>query len=133
MISSSATPPFYENELKGDDKKKNVAHHNEGLLLQELLAIIKNNLQASGRFFLLLPYKRNAEIKDLLLEHEFDISEIVFVRQSVKHDFFRIMIEGKLNRGESAETIIDDLSIWDEKHQYTTEFVSLLKDYYLYL
>ncbi len=128
-----SNPPFYENELKGDSKKKNIAHHNEGLFLHELLAVIKGNLETDGSFFLLLPYKRKPEIKDLMLEHEFDISEIVFVRQSVKHDFFRIMLSGKLHTDESIETIFDEISIWNEKQQYTAEFVSLLKDYYLYL
>lgn len=128
-----SNPPFYENELKGDNKKKNLAHHNEGLLLPELLSLIRKNLNPSGQFFLLLPYKRNLEIKDLILEHEFDISEMVFVRQSVKHDYFRIMLCGNLDKHESTETIIDELSIWDEKQQYTGEFVELLRDYYLYL
>ncbi len=128
-----SNPPFYEKELKGDDKRKNIAHHNEGLLLHELLAVIKNNLKVNGRFFLLLPYKRNPEIKDLLRQHEFDISEMIFVRQSEKHDFFRIMLTGKLNPNENTETVFDEISIWNEKQQYTPGFVSLLKDYYLYL
>jgi len=54
-----SNPPFYENELKADDKKKNVAHHSDELSLAKLLIVIKNNLSPSGTFFLLLPYKRN--------------------------------------------------------------------------
>ena len=40
-----SNPPFYENELKGNDEKKNIAHHNDGLLLPELLKIIKRILK----------------------------------------------------------------------------------------
>jgi len=43
------------------------------------------------------------------------------------------MIEGKLNREGNAETIIEEISIWDDQQQYTKEFKELLKDYYLYL
>lgn len=128
-----SNPPFYENELKGTDTRKNVAHHNEGLLLNELLTIIKYNLKADGRIFLLFPYKRNREIIDLLLEHKFDIEEIIFVRQSVNHDFFRIMLSGYLNQGENTETTSDEMSIWNDKQQYTPEFIELLRDYYLHL
>ncbi len=33
-----SNPPFYENELKSGNTKKNKAHHDEGLLLDDLLA-----------------------------------------------------------------------------------------------
>lgn len=128
-----ANPPFYESELKGTDTRKNMAHHNEGLLLHELLTIVKNNLKAVGRFFLLLPYKRNREIKDLLLEHKLGFEEVIFVRQSVNHDFFRIMFSGYLNPDENTETTFDEMSICNDKQQYTPEFIELLRDYYLYL
>ena len=128
-----SNPPFYENELKSDNTKKNIAHHNEGLLLPELLSIIKNNLEKDGIFYLLLPYKRNTEIKELLLQHEFALSQLMLVRQSVNHDYFRIMLSGKLKTNESLETMIDEISIKDENEQYTVEFTNLLKDYYLNL
>jgi len=128
-----SNPPFYENELKGDDKKKNLAHHNEGLLLPELLNIIKKNLAPGGSFYLLLPYKRNEEIKKLLMEHELAVRQITFVRQSVMHDYFRMMIDGKPEAGKPAETKIDDISIKDENDRYTPEFTVLLQEYYLYL
>ena len=128
-----SNPPFYENELKSDNIKKNTAHHNERLLLPELLTIIKNNLEQDGTFYLLLPYKRSAEIRDLLFRHEFAIHQMIFVRQTTKHDYFRIMLSGKLKTNEAIETIIDEISITDEKQQYTTAFMELLKDYYLHL
>ena len=64
--------------------------------------------------------------------HELNISKLLFVRQSVKHDYFRIFIKGSLN-AEEKETEFDELSIWNEKQQYTNEFVNLLKVYYLHL
>jgi len=126
-------PPFYEKELKTSNSKKNIAHHNEGLLLNELLEIIKCNLNTDGVFCLLLPYKRHEEIKKLITENAFAILHLTFVKQSVNHNFFRIMLTGKLYNNESVETVIDEISICDEKQQYTPEFVDLLRDYYLHL
>ncbi len=132
-----SNPPFYEKELKGGDSKKNIAHHNEGLLLSQLFSIIKKNLEPTGSFYLLLPYKRNEEIKSLFSEKDFIIQQLTFVRQTVNHDYFRIMLEGKLktHRSESfvIETTIDDISIKDSNQQYTQVFEKLLKDYYLHL
>jgi len=127
-----SNPPFYENEIRSATDSKNVAHHSENLTLKELLVIIKDNLSKTGSFFLLLPYKRNEEIKKLLKDHELSILKILFVRQSIKHDYFRVFIKGSLN-AEEKETEFDELSIWDDKQQYTNEFVNFLKDYYLHL
>ena len=123
-----SNPPFYENEIRSATDSKNVAHHSENLTLKELLEIIKNNLSKTGSFFLLFPYKRNEEIKKLLKDHELNISKILFIRQSVKHDYFRIMLKGKLSDQENIETEFNEMSIWDDSQQYADEFKQLLKD-----
>jgi len=133
-----SNPPFYENELKSGNFKKNLAHHNEGLLLPELLTIIKKNLKPEGSFFLLLPYKRNAEIRNLFTENELAIRQIIFIRPSSRHDFFRVMLEGKLKEIAESEIQIEEISIKNtyregEAEQYSSVFTDLLKDYYLNL
>ncbi|HEY6064383.1 MAG TPA: methyltransferase [Chitinophagaceae bacterium] len=143
VIISNA--PFYEKELKGDNTKKNIAHHNEGLLLAELLTIIKKNLQPDGVFFLLLPFKRNEEIRKLIIGTGLSIRQLTFVRQSTKHAFFRIMLEGKLKTDVTSEIMIDEISIENDPSlvftpvsrgseiRYTAAFINLLKDFYLHL
>ncbi len=131
MIISN--PPFYENELKGDDPKKNTAHHDEGLLLPELLNVIKQQLTPGGRFFLMLPYKRNEEVKELLLKQQVHIRRLVFVKPSSNHSFIRIFIEGALLNDEAGGTSIDEICIKEETSLYSSAFTQLLKEYYLHL
>ena len=126
-------PPFYENELKAEDEKRNVAHHDGGLSFNELFAIIKQRLTPEGHFYLLLPYKRNEEIRNLFLEHQLELSQLIFVKQSVNHGYFRIMLCGRLPSEKKGETVIEEMAIKDNNDNYTPAFVSLLKDYYLYL
>jgi tRNA1Val (adenine37-N6)-methyltransferase len=128
-----SNPPFYENELKSDNAKRNIALHNKGLLMDELLDIIKKSLKPDGKFYFLLPYKRNDEIEKLLVQRELAISYKVFVRQSINHDYFRIMIAGAHQQANKTEFSTSEISIWNDKQQYTEEFVELLKDYYLHL
>ena len=128
-----SNPPFYEKEWKGDDLKKNLAHHNDGLLFPGLLQIVKKNLKPDGRFFLLLPFKRNEEIKKLFVENELAIQQLTLARQSINHAYFRILLEGKLKRATPNETMIDEISIKDDNDQYTQEFIHLLNVYYLHL
>jgi len=126
-------PPFYENELKAEDEKRNIAHHDGGLSFNELFAIIKQRLTPEGHFYLLLPYKRNEEIRNLFLKHQLELSQLIFVKQSVNHGYFRIMLCGRLPSEKKGETAIEEMAIKDNNDNYTPAFVSLLKDYYLYL
>ncbi|MBC7873335.1 MAG: methyltransferase [Ferruginibacter sp.] len=128
-----SNPPFYENELKGDDTKKNLAHHNNGLLITELLHIIKKYLKPGGSFYLLIPYKRDNEIKKLLTDNDLEVRQLTFVRQTINHDYFRIMLQGKLKTNELTESTLDEISIKDDNDKYTSDFANLLKDYYLHL
>jgi tRNA1Val (adenine37-N6)-methyltransferase len=128
-----SNPPFYEKEIRPDNEKKNIAHHHSGLLFEELLGIIKGILSSSGIFYLLLPFKRSEEIKKIILRQDLFVAKIVFLKQSIKHSYFRIMIAGKLRREGHRETLIEEISIWDDHQQYKEEFKELLKDYYLYL
>lgn len=128
-----SNPPFYEKELKGENEKKNIAHHSEELSLTVLLTILKDNLSASGKFYLLLPFIRDAEIKNLISSENFQIETITYIRQTVKHDYFRMIVTGKFRTENPEETILEEMAIKDEIRNYTAEFIALLKDYYLHL
>jgi tRNA1Val (adenine37-N6)-methyltransferase len=128
-----SNPPFYEKEIKSANEKKNIAYHHSGLVFEELVNVIKLNLSSTGFFYLLLPFKRNEEIRKVLIKQDLLILKMVFVRQSVKHNYFRIMLKGKLKNGERSETTLDEISVWNDQQQYTSEFRELLKDYYLNL
>jgi tRNA1Val (adenine37-N6)-methyltransferase len=128
-----SNPPFYEKELKSGKENKNVAHHGDELSLKELFSVIKNNLAEDGNFFLLLPYKRYKEIRDILPAHGLTVAQVIFVRQSVKHDYFRIILKGKSKEDGNGEMEMNEISIWNDEEKYTEEFSVLLKDYYLHL
>ncbi|HVG15487.1 MAG TPA: methyltransferase [Chitinophagaceae bacterium] len=124
-----SNPPFYENELQSSSATRNLAHHN-GLRLQSLLEIIKINLSATGAFYLLLPYKRCKEAELLISQSKLTLNEKCIVSPSPSHLPQRVMLKGSLGASGSKESFV---FIKDERDNYSTEFVSLLKDYYLYL
>ena len=128
-----SNPPFYEKEIASLDIQSRVAKHQSGLKLSELLPLIRANLSQEGNFYLLLPLRPNAEIKKIFLEQNLGIAEIMFVRQSTSHSYFRMMLAGRLDKSADTETSIEEISIWDDHRQYTDHFKQLLKDYYLHL
>lgn len=125
-----SNPPFYESELQSPAKEKNTAHHSTDLSLNNLFEIIKSNLSSNGNFFLLLPYKRNEEINDLLKKNSLYASKKIVVQQTTKHDYFRILLKGNLY---NTETTTGEIAIRNTNQEYTKEFIQLLKEYYLHL
>lgn len=126
-----SNPPFYESDLRSENKEKNIAHHDAGLTLTALLHFIEQHLTKDGVFFLLLPSKREAEFEQLLKAHQLHLHKKVLTKQSTKHHPFRLLIQaGKQPTSQVFESV---LSIKNESGEYTPAFSALLKHYYLYL
>ena len=124
-------PPFYENELKSPDTNKNLARH-QGLELSELMRIIADQLAENGEFFLMLPIKRLNEFNALISGSKLKILEILRVRQSPRHDYFRFFVRGNLT-GNKEGLINSEICIMGDDNNYTADFIKLLKGYYLNL
>ncbi|MCX6316599.1 MAG: methyltransferase [Bacteroidetes bacterium] len=128
-----SNPPFYENELASPDNKKNTAHHAGGLLLDELFSLVNTRLQADGYFFCLLPFKRMAALGPLFEKYKLQPVHYVWVRQTEKHPFFRVMMQVTHKREHTTTCTELELSITGENRNYTAPFIRLLHDYYLAL
>ncbi len=126
-----SNPPFYENEIKSTIHKKNIAHHGAGLVFEDLCRVIKKNLKSDGKFYLLLPFKREKYVEKALKENQLFMHEKIRVRQSTKHAYFRMIISG--GHSGSVPEKASEISICNNQMQYTEEFIALLKDYYLSL
>lgn len=124
-----SNPPFYENDLKSGDAKRNLALHSAELKLEELIKISGDLLKADGKLFILIPYNRTEQLSQLIRDR-FSIKEIVFVKQTPKHQFFRSMF--LLEKEESA-TVTSDMVVMDGDGRYEDKFIELLQDYYLFL
>lgn len=125
-----SNPPFYESELKSGRAAKDTAHHGHQLKWAELFAAINRLLHKEGLFYLLLPYKRVAELEDHVRQEGLYINKWVTVSPTDAHNPIRVMVQGSRLPGSLVE---EQIAIKDGHHQYTPEFTSLLKDYYLYL
>lgn len=128
-----SNPPFYEDDLRSPHANKNKAHHDDSLLLTEVLAFIKNNLQPHGHFFILLPFKRKAEVEKAFSLEKLYLEKELLVKPSPEKEYFRIMIKGTHKSLSTRNTISQTMEITDTKGNYTPSFTTLLKDYYLYL
>lgn len=125
-----SNPPFYEGDLKSGASYRNVAMHDEGLKLDELLEVVDANLSADGRFAVLLPYHRADGFLRDANRYNLHLAKRMNIRQSVNHSFFRVMLV--LSR-KKTDSVIEELPVKDASGQYSAAFTGLLQDYYLYL
>lgn len=123
-----SNPPFYEQQLKGDNQLKNTAHHSAALTLYELFCCVQKSIKGDGYFIILLPFYRMDEAIGIAKNHHLFLQEKILVKQTPKHIFFRSMLifTGIKNENIKEET----MTIKDKQNQYTARFQQLLQDYY---
>lgn len=121
-------PPFFENSLKSNSSKRNIALHGEALHLKELLTIIKKYLCVRGQCIILLSLSTTFSFEQALAQEHLYIQEKIFIKQTPQHPYFRTVL---LFSKQKTETTISEIIIQNEDGQYTPAFIALLKDYYL--
>ena len=124
-----SNPPFYENQLESPDDKVNLARHSSSFPLQDLFPVIRDNLSAGGSAGILMPYERETECIAVAREHGFHLSELLRVKQTPRHGWFRTILQ--FTPYPAGPLVENELTIKDAQDEYTPEFTELLKDYYL--
>lgn len=125
-------PPFFKNDIPSINAKNKIARHEGSLTLKTILGRMAELIEpVNGKVAILLPYHRLDELKQLVSESGLCIYNLMKIRQSVSHGYFRLM--ALMGRDLSRECTEEEISIRDAEEKYTDAFSSLLKDYYLYL
>ena len=123
-------PPFFEDDLLSADANKNMAKHSGSLSLPKLIKIIVRHLSDDGLAAVLLPYHRSAFFETKALAQGLYTIEKLLVQQTPKHPPFRTMLLcSKKEKPLQQSAII----IHNNERHYSSEFIALLKDYYLKL
>lgn len=125
-----SNPPFFDNDLKSDDNKRNLALHSSELSFEELLEAVTKLLADNGVFAVLVTYHHAIEMIELAAAKSLFVQQRINVKQTPEHNFFRTILF--FARQETAATE-SEIIIQQTNGEYTTEFAELLKDYYLYL
>lgn len=121
-------PPFYERSLRSPIAEVNLARHESEFSLRDLFALSTSRLVPGGFFAVLLPFSRMMEALTLAELNSLHLVSQCLVRQSEKHDFFRVMFifspEHFLLQEKEEMTIRVGAD-------YSIAFRHLLGDYYL--
>ena len=129
-----SNPPFYENDLKATSLEKNLAFHDNGIKLGQLLIRINELLKPGGLFFLLLPPKREADLLHWCEFSQLSIQASCHLRSTTKKPISRVFYRGcKSSNFSSRIADQTELIVQGNNKGYSEEAYHLLADYYLAL
>ncbi len=123
-----SNPPFYNKSLKSTNESRNLALHDTGLSLEELVDFGKQNLSENGLFAILIPHSRINEFENIVSKNNLFVKQTCSVRQTENHHLFRTMFI--LSNSLQTDLNAHELTI-KENGGYSPPFIELLKDYYL--
>ncbi|MEP6845229.1 MAG: methyltransferase, partial [Panacibacter sp.] len=124
-------PPFFENDLRSDNAKRNLALHSTELSLEELLQAVHMLLKEDGCFAILLPFHRGDYFEKFASVKHYYLRQKILVRQTPSHSYFRTMLF--FNKQPCISAVEKKIIIQNENREYTDDFILLLRDYYLHL
>jgi tRNA1Val (adenine37-N6)-methyltransferase len=124
-------PPFYESDLNSPDNAKNLAAHSTALSWDVLAEAAASLLQDNGAWYVLVPTLRAYTMQKLAMNYGLQLSEECLMYNDAKHLPIRAML--KFVKQKEATIQRNKIVIKNPDQSYTTEFTTLLKEYYLYL
>lgn len=124
-------PPYFSDSLMPSDEKRARARHSISLTLDELLHCARMCLGMNGILSIILPYDKSSELESLCKKHMYFVKRKTIVYPLPDNEPKRILTE--LALAPVVRTVIDSLTIEVSRRQYTDEFISLAKDFYLTL
>lgn len=124
-----SNPPYFEKSLQAPQERRNAARHTAGLSYRELLEFCAERLSENGRFAVVLPSDQENELLRYARMNGLHLFRMTRVRTVPRKQPQRIIAEFARARCERPEEHL--LTIQNEG-QYTQEYLSLTKDFYLF-
>jgi tRNA1Val (adenine37-N6)-methyltransferase len=127
-----SNPPFFEASLRSPVAARTMARHTAGLHWEEILTFGEQFLRPGGSLWIMLPPVESASLAQLAQDRGWHLSHRlqVFTREGNGGKYIRWVQQFLREQGPYIER---QIAIRTSSGEYTTEFVSYLKAYYLYL
>ncbi|HWS59353.1 MAG TPA: methyltransferase, partial [Flavobacterium sp.] len=126
-----SNPPFYAEDYKTDNNQRDLARFQDAMPFEDLMEAATLLLSENGIFSVIIPFKEEERFIDLAEAHEIYPFKLTRVKGNQNTEIKRSLIA--FSRIKRQEIIIDELVIENARHQYTDEYTTLTKDFYLKL
>ena len=125
-----SNPPYFDNALQAPEERRNAARHTStGLSYREILEFASERLTDNGRVAMVLPADTESDLTRHARMCGLHLFRITRVRTVPRKSPSRIIAEFFRHRTVTPDDTV--LTIQNEG-QYTQEYLSLTKDFYLF-
>ncbi len=124
-----SNPPYFVDSLKAPNSKRSTARHTDSLTHEELLQYASYILKKTGRICIILPVSEGLICIETAKKYQLNCYQKVYVHPKPNTLAKRLLLEfGFRNHiTESSSLIIET----DKRHQYSDDYISLTKEFYL--
>ena len=123
-----SNPPFFSGSTKSGDRGRSLARDTHTLPFKYLIKKSKALLDKNGKFIVIIPFASKTKFCDLANNNNLFLNKICFIKGNISSPIKRIMMDFSFAK---SELIKEELTIEVDRHQYTKEYISLCKDFYL--
>ena len=125
-----SNPPFYTDDFKSENEVRNQARFEDAMPFSELLKSVSILLSPTGHFNVVIPFSEEVSFINLAAKEGLYPSKILNIRGQELSPVKRSLVCFTFKK-QAVET--HELVIEIARHQYTKEYTSLTKDFYLKL
>ncbi len=123
-----SNPPFYTEDYKTSDAKRDMARFEDALPFDHLLTGASRLLSENGLFAVIIPCREEELMLDIAAQVALFPQKITRVKGTPTSEAKRSML---LFGFQEKEVETNELIIESSRHQYTDAYIDLTKDFYL--
>lgn len=123
-----SNPPFYTDDYKSDNTSRDLARFEDALPFEELIEAAALLLSDNGIFSVIIPFKEEERFVAMCKELDLFPLKITHVKGTPTSEIKRSLLA--FCRMEQSP-LIDELVIETSRHNYTSEYIELTKEFYL--
>ena len=124
-----SNPPYFSAGILPPDRERMLARHCATLTYHNLIVHSMLMLSPVGRICIITPADVEMLIKQIVASNSLSIHKMTFVRPKPSSEIKRILWEIS---PVPAISVVEELTIETETHhEYTNQYISLTKDFYL--
>ena len=123
-----SNPPFYTDDYKSKNTSRDLARFEDALPFEELIEAASLLLSDNGIFSVIIPFKEEERFISMCKELDLFPLKITRVKGTPISEIKRSLLA--FCRMEQTP-LIDELVIEISRHNYTSEYIELTKDFYL--
>ncbi len=124
-----SNPPFFSEDYRSANEQRDLARFQEAMPFEELVEAADLLLSENGIFSVIIPFNEEDRFIELCAEVELFPIKITRVKGTPNTKIVRSLLAFK--RFELAVLTSDELVIEINRHEYTSEYIALTKDFYL--